>query len=103
MVGLGVSPGLAMARTPWPRRTALRESISRNINPIYIDSENFDILNEHLDYIHSHPVRERIVSKPEDYIYSSARDYAGLKGLVNITMLEEQKESNFILRRVSSY
>ena len=74
-----------------------------NINPIYIDSENFDILNEHLDYIHSHPVRERIVSKPEDYIYSSARDYAGLKGLVNITMLEEQKESNFILRRVSSY
>jgi REP-associated tyrosine transposase len=74
-----------------------------NINPIYIDSENLDILNEHLDYIHSHPVRERIVSKPEDYIYSSARDYAGLKGLVNITMVKEKKESNFILRRVSSY
>ena len=74
-----------------------------NINPIYIDSENLDILNEHLDYIHSHPVRERIVSKPEDYIYSSARDYAGLKGLVNITMVEEKKESHFILRRVSSY
>jgi putative transposase len=34
--------------------------------------------------IHNNPVRAEIVSNPVEYLYSSARDYAGEKGLVNI-------------------
>jgi REP element-mobilizing transposase RayT len=74
-----------------------------NVNPIYIDSESLHILDEHLEYIHNYPVKDRIVTKPEDYLYSSARDYAGMKGLVNITTVQETTEPGFLLRRISSY
>ena len=40
-----------------------------------------------LDYIHYNPVEAGIVDKPEDYIYSSARDYAGNKGLLDIIFI----------------
>jgi len=35
-------------------------------------------------YIHMNPVRAEIVIDPVDYLYSSATDYYGVKGLVNI-------------------
>lgn len=38
-------------------------------------------------YIHNNPVRAGIVDKPEDYLYSSARDYFGEKGLIRIHSL----------------
>jgi putative transposase len=37
-----------------------------------------------IKYIHENPVRAGIVSYPEHYLYSSACDYAGQKGLVKI-------------------
>jgi len=40
-----------------------------------------------LEYIHNNPVAAGLVDKPEDYLYSSARDYAGLKGLLDIEFL----------------
>ena len=33
--------------------------------------------------IHNNPVEEGLVYKPEDYVYSSARDYSGEKGILN--------------------
>jgi len=33
---------------------------------------------EKLEYIHNNPVKKLIVEKPEDYLFSSARSYAGL-------------------------
>ena len=39
-------------------------------------------------YIHKNPVRSGIVIKPEDYFYSSARDYSGEKGLVHVHVLD---------------
>ena len=44
-------------------------------------------LIEYFEYIHENPVRDRIVESAADYLYSSARDYAGIKGLVNIQKL----------------
>ena len=41
-----------------------------------------------IKYIHNNPVEEGIVSKPEDYLYSSAKDYAGMKSPVNVDMIE---------------
>ncbi len=39
------------------------------------------------DYIHANPVRARIVEKEEDYIYSSAGNYYGIrKGVLDIEM-----------------
>lgn len=37
-----------------------------------------------LDYIHNNPVEAGIVEKPEDYLYSSAKVYAGEKGLLEV-------------------
>ena len=41
-----------------------------------------------MDYIRNNPVVEGIVDRPKDYLYSSARDYAGRPGLVEVNMIE---------------
>lgn len=41
------------------------------------------VIFEKINYIHQNPVEEGLVYNPEDYVYSSARDYAGEKGLIN--------------------
>ena len=43
-----------------------------------------DFLEEKVAYIHNNPVKAELVGDPEDYLYGSARDYAGEKGLVDI-------------------
>jgi putative transposase len=40
---------------------------------------------QRLNYIHQNPVRQMIVSSPEDYIFSSAIDYADGEGLVKVS------------------
>ena len=47
-----------------------------------------DMIDQRIDYIHNNPVKAQIVDNPEEYIYSSARDYAGIKGLVDVEILE---------------
>ena len=42
---------------------------------------------EKLDYIHNNPVKDGIVEFPEDYLYSSARNYAELDSLIDIIQL----------------
>ena len=44
-------------------------------------------LDEKMDYIHNNPVKAELVANPEDYLYNSARDYAGEKGLVEIELV----------------
>ena len=41
-------------------------------------------IEQKIDYIHNNPVRAGIVENPEEYIYSSAKNYAGEKGLIDI-------------------
>ena len=40
------------------------------------------VINQKINYIHNNPVEEGLVYNPEDYVYSSARDYSGEKGLL---------------------
>ena len=40
-----------------------------------------------LTYIHQNPVRAGWVEKPEDWLYSSARNYSDLPGLLSVTLL----------------
>jgi putative transposase len=39
-----------------------------------------------LNYIHNNPVKEMIVENPEDYLFSSARNYAGRSALLEIVL-----------------
>jgi REP element-mobilizing transposase RayT len=51
-----------------------------------IEIEDYISIESKIEYIHNNPVSAMIVSKPEDYIFSSAIDYAEGKGLVNVTI-----------------
>ena len=42
---------------------------------------------EKLEYIHNNPVRALIVEMPEHYLFSSARNYARMQGLIEIKSL----------------
>ena len=45
------------------------------------------VIDEKLNYIHNNPVEEGPVFKAEHYVYSSAIDYAGEKGLLDIVLI----------------
>ncbi|WP_181309095.1 transposase, partial [Rufibacter sp. XAAS-G3-1] len=47
-----------------------------------------EFLQQKVDYIHQNPVRAEIVQEPEQYVYSSAVDYAGGKGLLKVILVE---------------
>ena len=47
-----------------------------------------EFLKQKLDYIHKNPVEAEYVDNPEDYRYSSARDYNGGRGLINVEKVE---------------
>lgn len=49
---------------------------------------SYDFFKQKLDYIHQNPVRQEIVEKAEDYLYSSARNYAGMDGLLNVIVAQ---------------
>ena len=48
--------------------------------PLEIKSQ--EMFDEKLAYIHQNPVQAGFVTKEEDWEYSSARDFCGMKGLV---------------------
>jgi len=45
------------------------------------------VIDQKIEYIHNNPVEAGIVDKSEDYIYSSARDYSGTKGMIELEIL----------------
>ena len=44
-------------------------------------------VDSRLKYIHENPVRAGWVESPEEYVYSSAKNYYGEKGLINIELI----------------
>ncbi|MFC4818030.1 REP-associated tyrosine transposase [Flavobacterium sp. GCM10023249] len=45
-------------------------------------------IKQKINYIHNNPVKDKIVVHPEDYYYSSARNYAGLENDLEIVLLD---------------
>lgn len=43
------------------------------------------MIDQRLNYLHQNPVEAGMVFEPEHYVYSSAIDYAGGKGLLELT------------------
>ncbi|MBC7947472.1 MAG: hypothetical protein H7Y42_06305 [Chitinophagaceae bacterium] len=56
-------------------------------SPGLVDLNDTNTLVDIFETIHSLPVRDRIVDTDCEFLYSSARDYAGMQGLVEITKL----------------
>ena len=52
-----------------------------------VELDNHQLQQEKLDYIHRNPVEAEIVDEPEYYWYSSARDYAGKSGLIEVELI----------------
>ncbi len=55
-------------------------------HPIELDSNN--MIDTRLDYVHNNPVIAGFVERPEEWVYSNARDYSGRKGLLELVYLE---------------
>jgi REP element-mobilizing transposase RayT len=55
-------------------------------HPIELDSNN--LIDQKIEYIHQNAVEELVVANAEDYLYSSARDYAGHNGLLKVEIIE---------------
>lgn len=47
-----------------------------------------EMMQQKLDYIHHNPVEAGWVSEPEHYVYSSAIDYSGGKGLLEVKFIQ---------------
>ncbi len=55
-------------------------------HPLILNTNS--IFEQKMKYIHNNPVKAGFVDKPEDYRYSSARNYLGLKGLIDVELIE---------------
>ena len=55
-------------------------------HPVQLDTNK--MLDDRLNYLHQNPVEAGIVINEEDYVYSSAKDYANQKGLLDIEIIE---------------
>ena len=55
-------------------------------HPIVLFTPRF--IGQKLFYLHNNPVKAGIVDEPEEYIYSSARNYNGKTGLIDVDILE---------------
>ncbi|MFK7981940.1 MAG: hypothetical protein AB8G86_18310 [Saprospiraceae bacterium] len=47
-----------------------------------------EVIWQKIRYIHNNPMRQRLVHQPEDYLYSSAGDYVGVKGMIDLDIPE---------------
>jgi REP element-mobilizing transposase RayT len=47
------------------------------------------VIDEKINYVHNNPVDAGLVFRPEDYLYSSAKDYAGEKGLLEDVIISK--------------
>lgn len=54
-------------------------------HPIVCYSDKFIL--QKLNYIHQNPVKARLVYQPEAYVWSSASNYAGKRGEIDVTLL----------------
>jgi len=46
-----------------------------------------EMIDQRINYVHNNPVRALIVGNPEDYLYSSARNYASLDGIIDVEIV----------------
>jgi putative transposase len=50
----------------------------------YIELSSPDFMQQKINYIHQNPVKAGWVYRPEDYVYSSAANYAGIDQIIEV-------------------
>ncbi len=70
-----------------PRNQILQFWVQDN-HPIYLDTGK--LIEQKINYIHQNPVKAGIVYEAEDYRYSSASNYAGLDGVLQVDLLVDE-------------
>jgi len=66
---------------------------SKQDNQIWTNDNHAELIysqkfiEQKLNYIHENPVKSGIVAKPEDYLYSSARNYADIENVLDVIKL----------------
>jgi putative transposase len=70
-----------------PNNTSIQVWIQDN-NPMILETPDF--FWQKVEYIHDNPLKTGIVFKPEDYVFSSASSYAGLRGdaMIDVIVVE---------------
>lgn len=53
-----------------------------------VELSNNELMEQRLQYLHQNPVKAGFVEEPEQWYYSSARDYAGEKGRLEVVLIE---------------
>lgn len=53
-----------------------------------VELTSLKMIHQKLNYIHSNPVVSGFVDKHEDWLYSSARDYNGKRGLIDVMLVD---------------
>lgn len=56
-------------------------------HPIFLDPLVPERARQRLNYIHQNPVRAGWVAEAHEYLYSSASNYAGLGGLIDVELM----------------
>ena len=52
-----------------------------------VELDTNEMIESRMNYLHNNPVKAGIVFNPEDYLYSSARNYAELEALMEIDLM----------------
>ena len=76
---------LLFAARPHGKRPPSHQVWQAGFHPQAIAGEN--MLRQKLDYIHANPVRRGYVDEPTHWRNSSARNYAGMEGVLEIEIL----------------
>ena len=67
------------------KRSGNRQFWTHENHAVQLDTN--EMIDSKLNYIHENPVRAGWVEEQAHYLYSSARNYAGLSGLLEIEMI----------------
>lgn len=68
------------------KKESQHQAWQEGVHPQAITSE--EMLRQKLDYIHYNPVKIGLVDHPEDWRYSSACNYFGREGVMEIDLVE---------------
>jgi len=50
---------------------------------------HYRFIKQKIEYIHNNPVADYLVDSPKHWMFGSARNYAGLDGLLDVIALKE--------------
>ncbi|MDZ7694746.1 MAG: transposase [Balneolaceae bacterium] len=83
-------------RTRWLKRLAYVKQSHKSDRDFQVWEESFhpkqvigdDMMRQKIEYIHRNPVKRGYVDEPEHWRYSSARNYAGRRGLIPVDLFQ---------------